>query len=196
MLKLEDRDTCLPWAAVSCALGIFFQVCKLLTVNLPILPGANSGVKSALDKSAYAMMECSPHSSCFSCLRPLTLLVRRQQLWRRWPQVVLLLLALWDPAPWEVALWVVCTGLGRRDVVMHRFKGWWPLGNRLKDVGSHPATKSGSLPASRAVGSDAGTSPAVPQPAPRRDNCRAHAYFGPKDSVVAGTFSKPLFFVE
>lgn len=46
---------------------------------------------------------------------------------------------------------VACTGLGCRDLVIHRFNVWWPLGSQLKDVGLHPATKSCSLPASKAV---------------------------------------------
>lgn len=63
-------------------------------------------------------------------------------------------------------------------------------------MGSRPATKSCSLPARKAVGNVASASHAVPPPGPRRDDCREQAHFGLKDSIVAGAFSKPLFFAE
>lgn len=55
-------------------------------------------------------------------------------------------------------------------------------------MGSHPATKSCSSPASEAVSNVASTS----QDWTWRDDCRAQACFGLKDSIVAGTSSKLL----
>lgn len=175
----------------------FFQVCKLLKVNLPFPPGANSGVNSTLDKSSCAVIERAQDNSYFFflafALSPCLFggsscgAGGPRLRCRCWLSGVLHL------GRWHCGWFALALAVGT-----WRYTGskWWPLESQLKDVGSHPATKSCSLPASKAVGNVASMSHAVPQPGPRMDDCKAWAYFGLKDSIVAGTFSKPLFFAE